>query len=84
MAQQYPVPSGVLQSCLINHQEPMVGEILLQAGVYLTVTLSQKVNNCVCCKQGSAPSPRRFNSLPDHRTGDNRDHSIRDIVEKSG
>lgn len=84
MAQQYSVASGVLQNCLINHQEPVVCEILVQAGVSLTVTLSQKFNNCVCCKKGSAPSPRQFNSLPDHRTGDNRDHSVRDIVEKSG
>lgn len=62
-AQQYPVPFGVLENCLINNQEPAVGESILQAGVQLTETLSQKVSDCVCCKQGSALGPKCFNSL---------------------
>lgn len=53
-AQQCPVPSSVLENCLINNQEPAVGENMMQAGVQLTVTLFQKVSSCIFCQQGSA------------------------------
>ena len=62
MSQPYPVPSGVLENCLINNQKPAVGEIILKAGVQLTVTLSQKVNDCLL-QTGFCPGPHAVPQL---------------------